>query len=90
MTAFTKLTRSAQRALKPGQSISEHGITYTRTANGDGRWSVNVMVARRRHHQVVGLESEGYTRTQAEDVVAALKAAITLTDQRPSPFAVRV
>lgn len=75
MAAYVKLTRSAQRALKPGQSISEHGITYTRTANGDGRWSVNVMVARRRHHQVVGLESEGYTRTQAEDVVAALKAA---------------
>ena len=75
MAAFLKLTRSAQRALKVGQSISEHGITYTRTANGDGRWSVNVMVARRRHHQVVGLESEGYTRTQAEDVVASLKAA---------------
>lgn len=74
MAAFAKLTRSAQRALKPGQSISEHGITYTRTAIGDGRWSVNVMVNRRRHHQVIGLESEGYTRTQAEDVIATLKA----------------
>lgn len=75
MATFRKLTRPATRALKPNQSISEQGITYTRTANGDGRWSVNVMVARRRHHQVVGLESEGYTRTQAEHVVAALKAA---------------
>ncbi|HEL7615151.1 MULTISPECIES: tyrosine-type recombinase/integrase [Stenotrophomonas] len=75
MATFLKLTRPATRALKPNQSISEQGITFTRTANGDGRWSVNVMVARRRHHQVVGLESEGYTRTQAEDVVAALKAA---------------
>ncbi len=75
MTSFTKLTRPGMRGLKPGQSLSEHGITYTRTANGDGRWSVNVMVSRRRHHQVIGLESEGYTRTQAEDVVAALKAS---------------
>ncbi|WP_181922051.1 tyrosine-type recombinase/integrase [Xanthomonas campestris] len=63
------------RGLKAGQSLSEHGITYTRTSSGDGRWSVNVMVNRRRHHQVVGLESEGYTRTQAEDVVASLRAA---------------
>jgi integrase len=75
MAAFAKLTRTAQRALKPGESISEHGITYTRTGSGDGRWSVNVMVNRRRHHQVVGLESEGYTRTQAEDLVATIKAA---------------
>ncbi|ROU09428.1 hypothetical protein D9T17_00965 [Lysobacter enzymogenes] len=62
------------RALKPGASINEHGIVYTKLANGDGRWTVNVMVARARHHQVVGLESEGYTRTQAEEVVAKLKA----------------
>lgn len=75
MAAFLKLTRSSQRALKAGESISEHGITYTRLSNGDGRWSINVMVNRRRHHQVVGLESEGYTRTQAEDVIATLKAS---------------
>lgn len=74
MTAFAKLTRPAMRALKPGASISEHGITYTRLASGDGRWSVNVMVARVRHHQVVGTESEGFTRTQAEELVARLKA----------------
>lgn len=75
MTAFAKLTRAGMRGLKAGQSLSEHGITYTRTGSGDGRWSVNVMVNRRRHHQVVGLESEGYTRTQAEDLVSSLKAA---------------
>lgn len=75
MTAFSKLGRAAQRALKAGESISEHGITYTRLSNGDGRWSINVMVNRRRYHQVVGLESEGYTRTQAEDVIATLKAS---------------
>lgn len=74
MTAFSKLTRSGMRGLKPGQTLGERGIEYTRLANGDGRWSVNVMVNRQRHHQVVGLESEGYTRTQAEALVATLKA----------------
>jgi len=75
MTAFAKLTRPALRSLKPGASISEHGITFTRLPNGDGRWSVNVMINRVRHHRVVGNESEGFTRTQAEEVVAGLKAA---------------
>lgn len=74
MSAFNRLTRNEMRSLKPMASLSEHGITYTRLANGDGRWSINVMVNRQRHHQVIGLESEGYTRTQAEDVIATLKA----------------
>src|SRR5688572_25075365 len=75
MTAFAKLSRPAMRALKPGASISEHGITFTRLPSGDGRWSVNIMVNRVRHHRVVGTETEGFTRTQAEDVIAGLKAA---------------
>lgn len=74
MTAFSKLTRPRLRALEAGESISEHGITFTRLASGDGRWSVNVMVNRVRHHQVVGTESEGFTRTQAEELIARLKA----------------
>lgn len=74
MTAFSKLTRPRLRALEPGGSISEHGITFARLANGDGRWSVNVMVNRVRHHQVVGTEAEGFTRTQAEELIARLKA----------------
>jgi integrase len=61
------------RKLKTGESIAERGVTYTKL-EGDGRWSVNVMVNRARHHVVVGLESEGYTRTQAEEVIAGLKA----------------
>lgn len=75
MTAFAKLTRPGMRGLKPGQSISEHGITFTRLTSGDGRWSVNVMINRVRHHQVVGTESEGFTRTQAEELIARLKAS---------------
>lgn len=74
MSAFVKLTRPAMRSLRPGGTISEHGIEYKRLPNGDGRWAVNVMVAGVRHHQVVGNESEGYTRTQAEDVATQLKA----------------
>lgn len=75
MTTFARLTRPKLRALAPGESLHEHGITFTRLANGDGRWSVNVMVQRRRVHQVVGTESAGFTRTQAEELVAKLKAA---------------
>ena len=75
MTAFVRLTRPKQRSLKPGESISEHGITFTRLANGDGRWSVNVMVLRKRHHKIVGTESEGFTRTQAEELVSKIKAS---------------
>jgi hypothetical protein len=37
MTAFTKLTRAGMRGLKPGQALSERGISYTRLANGGGR-----------------------------------------------------
>lgn len=67
------LDRNSLRKLRAGHTRSERGITYTKLPN-DGRWSINVMVNRVRHHQVVGLESEGYTRTQAEEVIATLKA----------------
>jgi integrase len=67
------LDRSSLRKLKPGESRSAKGVVYTRLPS-DGRWSINVMVNRVRHHIVVGLESEGFTRTQAEDVIAGLKA----------------
>jgi len=74
MSAFSKLTRAELKRLPVGASASEHGITFTRLPNGDGRWSVNVMVNRVRHHQVVGTEREGFTRTQAEELIAQLKA----------------
>lgn len=67
---FAKLTRPALRALPPGGSISEHGITFRRDAAGDGVFSVNIMVDRQRVHRVIGRESEGVTRQQAEDFIA--------------------
>jgi integrase len=71
---MSNLSRARLRKLGVGESVSSRGVTYTRLANGDGRWSVNVMVRRVRHHIVVGLESEGYTLTQCTDVIAGLKA----------------
>jgi integrase len=73
MAAFDRLSRPALRKVSIGASIAQGGIVYTRLRS-DGRWSINVMVNRVRHHIVVGLESEGFTRTQAEDVIAGLKA----------------
>ena len=42
---FTKLTRPAMRKLAAGDKLNEHGIAFERQANGDGVYSVNVMVA---------------------------------------------
>ena len=67
---FTKLDRPSIRRLKLGQKITEHGITAERLRDGDLRYSVNVMVDRKRIHRVIGRESEGVTRTTAEDFIA--------------------
>ncbi len=63
---FQKLTRPAIRALGPGGRIQEHGIIAACMASGDIRYSVNVQINGRRVHRVIGRESEGTTRTQAE------------------------
>jgi len=71
--SFLRLTRQAIRKLELGESISEHGITFLRESSGDGVFSVNVMVDRQRIHRVVGRESDGTTRTQAEEVIEKLR-----------------
>ena len=70
---FQRLTRLAARRLEPGQRLVERGIEFERLPNGDGRYSVAIMVDRVRVHRVVGLESDGVTRTQAEEFVARLR-----------------
>lgn len=70
---FSRLTRPAIRALQAGQSLNEHGIVATRMKNGDVRFSVNLMVDGVRIHRVVGRESEGVTREQAERAVEGLR-----------------
>lgn len=57
------------RKLKPGDKCTEHGITFDRLANGDGRYTVNIMVDGIRVHRVIGKESEGVTRENAEDFI---------------------
>ena len=67
---FSRLTRPAIRRLKPGEKITEHGITAERLPDGDTRYSVNIMVDGQRIHRVIGRQSEGVTRTQAEHFIA--------------------
>ncbi|MEI2415486.1 tyrosine-type recombinase/integrase [Orrella sp. JC864] len=67
---FVKLDRRRLRDLAPGERVQEHGIVFERLANGDGVYSVNVMVDGVRIHRTLGRESEGVTRTQAEEFIA--------------------
>lgn len=66
---FSKMTRVNQRNLKSNEKIDEHGITFQRLKNGDGRYAINIMVDGQRIHRVVGKESEGVTRLQAEELI---------------------
>jgi integrase len=70
---FAKLTRPNARKLVPGQKIIEHGITLERLQNGDGRYTVSLMVDGQRVHRVIGKESEGVTRKQVEDYIEKVK-----------------
>lgn len=70
---FVKLTRQKLRTLPLGKKIEEHGIGFERLTNGDGRYSINIMVDGQRIHRVVGKESAGVTRLQAEHLVEKLR-----------------
>jgi hypothetical protein len=67
--AFSKLTRPAMRKLAPDEKVNEHGTIFERQVNGDGVFTVNVMVDGQRIHRVIGRESDGTTRTQAEEFI---------------------
>ncbi|MFA7347037.1 MAG: site-specific integrase [Desulfurivibrionaceae bacterium] len=71
--SFSKLTRPAMRKLSFGDKIAEHGIYFERLANGDGVFTVNIMVDGQRIHRVIGRESEGTTRTQVEEFIAKVR-----------------
>src|SRR5215470_10459447 len=66
---FIRLDRPSIRKLGAGKSITEHGITAERLADGDVRYSVNIMVDGQRIHRVIGRESDRVTRSQAEDFI---------------------
>ena len=71
---FKKLSRPSIRKLGPGDKITEHGITFERLRHGDGVYSVNVMADGQRIHRVIGRESEGVTRTQAEEFIEKVRS----------------
>jgi integrase len=71
---FAKLDRPAVRRLAAGEQITEHGITAQRLADGDVRWSINVMVDGRRIHRVIGTESASVGRTQCETFIEQAKS----------------
>jgi integrase len=66
---FVRLDRAGIRRLLAGQKLAEHGIMAERLADGDLRYSVNVMVDGRRIHRVIGRERDGVTRTQCEEFI---------------------
>ncbi len=70
---FTRLNRNAIRDLEVGERINEHGITVERLTTGDIRYSVNIMVDGQRIHRVIGRDSEGVTREQAERAIEAFR-----------------
>ena len=71
---FTRLTRPNIRALKSGEKITEHGITAASLKDGDVRYSVNIMVDGERIHRVIGRESDGTTRSQAEAFIGKVRS----------------
>ena len=71
---FIKLTRPEMRQRAPGGKINEHGITFEKSAAGDGVFTVNIMAAGQRIHRVVGRESDGTTRTQAEAFIEKVRS----------------
>lgn len=70
----TTLTRLALRRLEPGQHLTAGGIRFDRLADGDGRYTVEIMIDRIRVHRVIGLESEGCTLTQAQEFIEQARA----------------
>jgi hypothetical protein len=80
---FSKLTRAVMNTLTSGQKLVEHGIEYERLANGDGRFSINIMVDAKRIHRVIGVESDGVTRRQAEEYSEQVKTCKRHTKSEP-------
>ncbi len=70
---FSRLTRPNIRKVEPDEQLTEHGITFERLPNRAGRYTVNIMVDGQRIHRVIGKESDGVTRQQAEDFIEKVR-----------------
>ena len=74
MSKKREIFRQAKlKALYIKQKLTHDGITFERLKNGDGKWSINIMVDGQRIHRVVGKVSEGVTLTQVEQVLEQIK-----------------
>ena len=71
---FQETPSSFDWKLPSGGKLTEHGITFVRLDNGDGVFSVNVMADGQRIHRVIGRESEGVTRTHAEEFIEKVRS----------------
>ena len=72
--AFAKMTRTAMRALNPGQRIVENGLIYEKLKDGDARFECCIRVNKKRVRRSFGKESEGMTRRKAEALILELRA----------------
>ena len=71
---FSKLSRPTVRARGPGRKDYRARHHLERLADGDGRYSVNVMVDGQRIHRIIGKDSEGVTRTACEQFVEKVRS----------------
>ena len=73
MPTFERLTRAALKTLPVGARIAEHGIYYEKLPNGDGRFGIQLRIDGQKVNRVIGKESEGVSRGDAEAVIERLK-----------------
>lgn len=62
---FALITPANRRQLAVGESLTEHGIKVTKSANGDEKWSLEFMYLGERVKRVLGKQSEGWNATRA-------------------------
>jgi integrase len=72
---FSRLTPPAIKKMKVGEELREHQVKVLKL-DGDERWTVEFMFHRTRVHRVLGLSSEGWTRTLCETRIQQIKAEI--------------
>lgn len=72
---FRYLTPPAVKQMAVGSTIRENGVIVEKLV-GDERWCVEFMFLRQRIHRVLGLSSEGCTRTKCVERIGQIKADI--------------
>src|SRR6266542_2277640 len=70
---YSKKLRETIRSPEVGR-WTERGVTFERKANGEGVFSVNVMVDGNRIHRIIGRESEGVNLAWVERVLNTWRA----------------